>query len=268
MKNMSKTLLLSVSLSLVSTQSTANEVKLENPEGKGMAIMSEFERRDNGWGSSKVNMRMVLKNARGDESKRDLEVKFLEVEGDGDKTLTNFKTPRDISNTAFLSYSHAEDPDDQWIYIPSIKRIKRINSANKSGPFMGSELAYEDITSFELAKYSFRYIGETNFEGTECYKVELTPLYEYSGYSTLVYWVDKSKYIPMKMEYYGKSNSLLKVQTFRDYVLYKDKYWRPSEAIIKNVVNNRSTHLYWDKFDFDVSLTSNDFTKVGLRRLR
>ena len=73
------------------------------------------------------------------ESKRELEIRTLEVKDDGDKSLTVFHTPRDVRGTALLTFSHGVDPDDQWLYLPALRRVKRIASNNQSGPFMGSE---------------------------------------------------------------------------------------------------------------------------------
>lgn len=230
--------------------------------------MQELESRDTGWNAAVVDMEMVLRNASGEESERQLTVKLLEVENDGDKTLTQFQSPRDIRNTAFLSYSHAVEPDDQWIYMPAIKRVKRINSSNKSGPFMGSELAYEDISSFELKKYSYRYIDDEPADGVDCYVVELTPLYEYTGYSTMKYWVDKARYVPIKIEYYDRSQSLLKTQHFSGYRQYANQYWRPAESEIHNHQTDRATFLRWGDFDFNVELNDAHFTTIGLTRNR
>ncbi|WP_460233973.1 outer membrane lipoprotein-sorting protein [Aurantivibrio plasticivorans] len=269
---MSQHVLIPLSLaavSLVSTPclATSDSTKDENLS-RGLQIMKELEARDTGWEAAVVDMQMTLRNASGEESERQLTVKLLEVEGDGDKTLTQFKSPRDIRNTAFLSYSHAVVPDDQWIYMPAIKRVKRINSANKSGPFMGSELAYEDISSFELEKYSYRYIGEEPADGVDCYVVELTPLYEYTGYSTMTYWVDKSRFVPIKIEYYDRSKSLLKTQHFAGYRQYNNQFWRPAESQIHNHQTDRATFLQWSEFDFDVELSDAHFSTVGLTRSR
>ncbi|HSJ48359.1 MAG TPA: outer membrane lipoprotein-sorting protein, partial [Gammaproteobacteria bacterium] len=114
----------------------------ETPEERGLAIAREADRRDQGWGDSSASMAMILRNSQGDESHRQVRVRNLEVEGDGDKTLTIFDEPLDVKGTALLTYSHKTGPDDQWLYLPSLARVKRISSRNKSGPFMGSEFAY------------------------------------------------------------------------------------------------------------------------------
>ena len=93
---------------------------------KGDAIAQEVESRDNGWGDSQALMQMVLRNKRGDRSQRELRIQSLEMKGDGDKSLTVFDQPRDVKGTALLSFSHSVEPDQQWLYLPALKRVKRI----------------------------------------------------------------------------------------------------------------------------------------------
>ena len=99
---------------------------------KGLAIAEEADRRDDGWGDERATLEMVLRNRQGQESRRTLDIAKLEVADDGDRSLTVFDTPRDVAGTALLTYSHALTPDDQWLYLPALKRVKRIASANTS----------------------------------------------------------------------------------------------------------------------------------------
>ena len=119
----------------------------ETAEEKGLAIAVEADNRDQGWGDQATTSKMILRNSQGAESTREIRGKALEVKGDGDKSLTIFDTPRDVKGTAFLSFTHTLKADEQWLYLPALKRVKRISSSNKSGPFMGSEFSYEDISS-------------------------------------------------------------------------------------------------------------------------
>ena len=111
----------------------------QTPQEKGLAIAVEADKRDSGWQDSTANMRMILANKQGETSERAIRIKSKETAGqdNGDKSLTVFDSPKDIRGTAFLSYSHIVSADDQWLYLPALKRVKRISSANKSGPFNG-----------------------------------------------------------------------------------------------------------------------------------
>lgn len=240
----------------------------ETPEEKGFAIALETDNRDKGWQDSSAVMKMVLRNRHGQESVRQIRVVNLEMEGDGDKGLTVFDEPRDIKGTAFLSYSHALVADEQWIYLPALKRVKRISSSNKSGPFMGSEFAYEDISSFEIPKYNYLYLRDEVLDGIDCFVLELRPQYQYSGYTKSYVWVDKVEYRNQKVEYYDRKSSLLKVQRFTDYQLYLNQYWRAHTMTMDNKQNGKSTTLYWTNFKFKTGLTSADFEKNVLKRQR
>ncbi|MEJ1364847.1 MAG: outer membrane lipoprotein-sorting protein, partial [Candidatus Sedimenticola sp. (ex Thyasira tokunagai)] len=150
---------------------SATAIYAETAEEKGLAIAKESKARDIGWSDMQADMKMILRNKQGQESLREIRLKSLELESDGDKSLSIFDKPRDVKGTAFLSFSHPVGADDQWLYLPALKRVKRISSRNKSGPFMGSEFAYEDLTSFEVEKYSYKYIGDETVNGEESFKI-------------------------------------------------------------------------------------------------
>ena len=243
-------------------------VHAETEQEKGLAIMTESDNRDKGWQDSSADMLMTLRNRKGKESIREIRIQNLEVEGDGDKGLTVFDKPRDVKGTAFLTFSHALEADEQWIFLPALKRVKRISSTNKSGPFMGSEFAYEDISSFEIPKYAYRYIKDEIIAGEECFVVEAIPQYKHSGYKRIEMWVDKSEYRTQKMEFYDRKNSLLKINTFTNYHQYLDQYWRAHTMTMENQQTGKSTTLNWSNFSFRAGLTDKDFEKNDLKRQR
>ncbi|WP_205663281.1 outer membrane lipoprotein-sorting protein [Alteromonas facilis] len=237
-------------------------------EARGLEISKQRKAADTGWGDSEAAMRMILRNAQGQESVREIRVKSLEVPNDGDKALTIFDVPRDVSGTAFLSFSKALEPDLQWIYLPALKRVKRINSKNKSGPFMGSEFAFEDMTSFELAKYTFNYVGDDTLDGRKTFIVEQIPQDENSGYTRQKVWIDQEHYYVHQIEFYDRKDALLKILTLEDYRLYKDKYWRAMKSEMFNEQTYKSTVLLVDDLKFDVGLQDDDFDSNKLRNVR
>ncbi|MCG8068430.1 MAG: outer membrane lipoprotein-sorting protein [Candidatus Thiodiazotropha taylori] len=237
-------------------------------EERGLEIAKEVDSRDTGFHDFKASMTMLLKNRHGEESLRDMRNQTLEVEGDGDKTLVVFDEPRDVKGTALLSFSHKVGDDDQWLYLPALKRVKRIASRNKSGPFMGSEFAYEDISSQEVEKYTYRFIEESEHDGIASYLVERYPVDPNSGYTRQQMWVDKARYIPIKIDYYDRKNVLLKTLVFRGYQQYLDQYWRADEMFMENHQTGKSTLLTWKQYDFRSGLTDADFNKNSLKRAR
>jgi hypothetical protein len=238
------------------------------PEETGLAIAVEADRRDTGFGDSIAAMEMILRNKQGDESRRELRVRTLEVDGDGDKSLSIFDKPADVKGTAFLTFTHKTGPDDQWLYLPSLKRVKRISSKNKSGPFMGSEFAYEDISSQEVDKYTYKYLDDEPCGDLECFVIERDPVDPDSGYTRQVVWIDKQEYRPQKVDYYDRKNDKLKTLTFHEYRQYLDRYWRAMRQEMVNHQTGKSTTLLWEKYNFSNGLTDRDFDKNSLKRAK
>ncbi|OCQ20001.1 outer membrane lipoprotein-sorting protein [Pseudoalteromonas luteoviolacea] len=237
-------------------------------QNKGLELAKLRKQADSGWQDSQATLTMELKNAAGDTSVRKLRIKSLEVANDGDKGLTIFDTPRDVKGTAFLNHSHAIEPDDQWLYLPALKRVKRIASRNKSGPFMGSEFAYEDLSSFELEKYTFNFIAETTLGDQPVYLLEQIPVDRYSGYTKQRVWLAKTHYQPLKVEYYDRKDTLLKTLELQEYQLYLDKIWRANKLVMNNVQTQKATTLTTTELVFKTGLQSNDFNKASLKRAR
>ncbi len=244
----------------------ALETAAGTAEEKGLAIAKEFDRRDTGFGDYRADMVMTLRNKKGDESMRHLRIRIKEVKGDGDKSMSVFDRPRDIKGTAMLTWSHALKPDDQWLYLPSLKRVKRIASRNKSGPFMGSEFAYEDLASQEVEKYTYKYLRDGTLDGQDCFVIERVPAYEYSGYKREEVWFDKKEYRPLKIVYYDRKGALLKTETFSGYHQYLGRYWRADRIEMVNHQTGKSTTLDWKDYRFRNGLTDRDFDKNTLKR--
>lgn len=237
-------------------------------EEKGYTINREVDRRDSGFGDSIHDALMILRNTQGDESKREFTYKTLEMTGDGDKELGVFHRPADVKGTAILTYAHGLKPDDQWLYLPELKRVKRISTVNKSGPFMGSEFAYEDIASWELEKYKYKYLRDEVIDGNDCFVIENTPAYEHSGYVRQVEWIDKTIYQPRRIDFYDRKNTLLKTLTFSDYNQYLGQYWRAGKLEMVNHQNGKSTSLMRTNYRFRIGLTENDFMESSLKNVQ
>lgn len=243
-------------------------VNAETAEEKGLAIATEADKRDTGFTDFTANMVMELRNKQGDVSTRTIRIQTLEVEGDGDKSLSIFDEPADVKGTAFLTYSHAIKPDEQWLYLPALKRVKRINSKNKSGPFMGSEFAYEDLASQEIEKYTYKYIRDEKLNGVDCFVLERYPAYEHSGYTRQLAWINKDRYVAEKVEFYDRKNDLLKTLVNKDYHQYLDQYWRPHTMLMENHQTGKSTLLSWENYQFKTGLEDKDFSRNSLKRAR
>lgn len=241
----------------------------EDLEKKGYEIAARSDRTDRGFSDSVVELNMVLRNSAGKESSRSLKIKTFEVQNEdvGDKSLVVFDSPRDIKGTALLSHAQILDPDNQWLFLPALKRVKRISSTNKSGPFVGSEFAFEDFTATELNKYAYKWLRSEECGEFTCDVVERYPRYENSGYTKQISWIDQSVYQVRKLDFYDRKDSLLKTLIFKDYREYEGGIWRSHQFSMNNHQTGKSTDLIYSDYKFKTGLTENDFVKGILKRV-
>lgn len=240
----------------------------DDAAAKGLEIAREADRRADGFGDFTASMEMILKNKQGDTSTRYIRVLGLEVPGDGDKGLSIFDEPADVRGTAMLTYSHKTEPDDQWLYMPALKRVKRIASNNKSGPYMGSEFAYEDLGSQEVEKYTYKYLHDATLSGISCFVIERYPVDQNSGYTRQVVWLDKEEYRALKIDFYDRKDALLKTLVNSGFKKYLVRHWRPDEMIMENHQTGKSTRILWKDYRFRTGLSDKDFQVDDLKRAR
>ena len=241
----------------------------DQAEEKGLQIARDARKQDEGFGNFTAGMTMVLRNKKGQESVRQVRVKVLEAENDGNKSLFVFDQPRDARGTALLIHGHKDRSDDQWLYLPALKRVKRISSSNRSGSFMGSEFTYEDMTVQEVEKFTYRYLrDEPCGDGLDCVVTERIPVEKGSVYRRQLVWRDKSALRVWKVEYYDRKDAHLKTLTLGEYRQYLDRYWRAGSMAMVNHLTGKSTDLVWTDYQFGTDIDDRDFTRTGLRRVR
>jgi outer membrane lipoprotein-sorting protein len=252
------------------TALTPQSLTSQSAEERGRAVAEAADANDLGWGDNLATMRMVLRNRGGQESTRELRRMALETTGEGlgDRSIIVFEAPRDIEGTALLSHTRILDPDDQWLYLPALRRVKRVSSGNKSGPFVGSEFAYEDLVSQEVAKYDYRWLRAEPCGDLECQVVERYPRYENSGYTRQVVWWDTAEYRIQRIDFYDRKDVLLKTMTSHGYRAYGDGFWRPERMAMENHQSGKSTELVFEDWQFGTGLEDDDFTPSRLRRAR
>lgn len=252
----------------------ADTESADESDSKAFDIAARSDRSDNGFGDSRVDAVMVLRNAAGDETTRELSFTTLERADEtvGDKSLVIFRTPRDVEGTALLSHAQIRDPDDQWLYLPALKRVKRISSKNKSGPFVGSEFAFEDFTALELNKYTYEYVEESDLtQGEETFAVDVItryPAYENSGYTRQISYIDQDNLQVRRVEFFDRRGDLLKTLDLLDYREYGEGVWRSHLLSMTNHKTKKTTDLRYGDYEFGVGLGDNDFVKGVLTRVR
>ncbi|MGB0922108.1 MAG: outer membrane lipoprotein-sorting protein [Alphaproteobacteria bacterium] len=259
---------------LITTSSLAKSVeeidKLADPTIKGRAIAEEADKRENGYGDSEATMHMVLKNAKGQESVRQLRIKSWEDPNatGQDRGLIVFDEPRDVAGTALLTHAHPAEDDKQWLYLPASAKVKRISGSNQTGSFMGSEFSFEDFSSNSLEKYTYAWLRDELCDEDQCWVIERVPTNPNSGYTRQLAWVDKAEFRLRRVDFFDKREKLLKTLIADDYKLHLERFWRAHTLTMENHLTRKSTILTWKEIAFQVGLQEQDFTQGALKRAR
>ncbi|MFN3262331.1 MAG: outer membrane lipoprotein-sorting protein [Pikeienuella sp.] len=250
----------------------AKDVMAETPEEKGLAIAMEADRRDLGFGDYTVQGQMILRDSQGQSSTRVFRnmIKERPQGGVGDLAVIVFDEPRDVKGTGLLTHANIEPADDdQWLYLPAVKRVKRISSSNRTGKFVSSEFSYEDLGGQEVDDFTYKWLRDEpcpNLDGT-CYVSERTPKNSKSGYSKTIVWIDQAEYRLDQVEFYNRRGEFEKVMTFGGYQQYLGKFWRPDTINMQNRQTGKSTELVWSDYVFNAGLEEGDFDAQRLDRM-
>ena len=260
-------------LALVVGLGAIPKVQAQSAEAKGLTIAKETDRRDLGWGNFRSSGQMILRDSAGNESRREFEGMNLERTdaGEGDWSVIVFNSPRDIKGTATLTHSKVEPADDdQWIFLPAVKRVKRISSSNRTGKFVSSEFSFEDLGSQEVDDNTYKWIRDEQCPdqpSLTCHVTESYPRNARSGYSKRIAWTDTTEYRQWKVEFYNRRGDLEKILTSKGYKQYLGKYWRPATLFMQNVQTGKSTALNFPQYQFNAGLDEDDFNAQRLPRL-
>jgi len=252
---------------------TPRPASAETPEEKGLAIAIEADQRDLGFGDFTANGEMVLRDKQGRESRRvfDNMTRERPETNVGDLGVIIFRKPRDIRGTALLTHANVEpNDDDQWLYLPAVKRVKRISSSNRTGKFVSSEFSYEDLGSQEVADYDYKWLRDEpcpTDPALTCHVSESVPKNKKSGYSKRVAWTDTTEYRLQTIHFFNRRGDLEKQLTFTGYQQYLGTYWRAGTMQMENKQTGKSTDLLWTNYKFGNGLSEADFDANRLKRL-
>lgn len=236
----------------------------ETPAEKGLKIAQAADAANAGFAAETSEMKMTLINAHGDKTERRMSSKVLEGTDDGDKSIITFLWPADVKDTRMLTWTHKKENDDQWLYLPSLKRVKRISSRSKSGSFMGSEFAYEDLGSQEVEKYTYVYLRDEDLNGRKTQVLQRTPTDKKSGYSKQIVWMDIEYQQATKIDFYDRKGELLKTFTFSGHTQH-GRFWRADVIEATNHQTRKRSLLNWSKRQLGVSLKADEFSKDSLQ---
>jgi outer membrane lipoprotein-sorting protein len=231
--------------------------KVDNNNAK--AIMEEVKKKASAKDEvATVKMTIVEK----DGTKKDRTLEIRRKGGDGkQKVLVRLKAPADLKGTALLSVSKDKE-SDQWLYLPSSKQTRRVQSSKKSSGFLDSELSYEDMGSASDTKAESKVIKQAKENGHN-YAVIESMLTGESSYGKVIVWVDTDTYLPSKTEIFDKALKPLKVTTLSDYQEFGGA-WRAKKVEVKNLQNQRGTVLELSDLKLNRGLSDGEFTESAL----
>lgn len=239
----------------------------QTPAQKGTEIAKQVRDKNDGFVGEESDMKLILITADGQRVVREMDGKVKEGGKDGDKSIMEFSNPKDVKGTKMLTWSYKSKEDDQWLYIPAFRRVKRINSSSKSSSFMGSEFAFEDLGSQEIDKFNYKWLRDDKVNKRAVWVLERVSK-EPSGYSKQVMFMDQKIFNPVKVEYYDLRGELLKVAEFKGYKEYsigKKKLYRASEIHMKNVQTRKESIFSWDNRELGKKFADSDFSQTRLK---
>lgn len=228
----------------------------------GRAIAQKMQAVGEGFGDQEVDIKMELRNAQGEAAVRAFRIKALERGADGTATLIVFDSPSDVKGTALLSHS-----DKQWLYLPASKRVRRIASGNRTGPFLGSEFSFEDLAGETLDDSTWTFLREAPCGDRKCFEIQAQPKGK-SGYTKRVFKVDQATHRVESVDYYDRKDALLKTLTHADYKAQAGKHQRAGVSTMKNHQTGKSTVLRYGTWKFGNGFSASDFSKAKLKQVR
>ncbi len=221
------------------------------------------------WKDMTADVTLRITNARGDQRVRRIRLfsrKRTERESD---MLMRFHAPADVAGTGFLVIEHINRDDDRYLYLPALRRVKRISSSGKGGNFMGSDFTYYDIGEPELDDWTYPEVQDTTLDGKACYRITALPrdrkLEKETGYSKIVHYIEKERFTIIRSEYYDRRGKLLKVLTVPG-IEKIGGVWFQTHLVMKNVQDNRTSEMIFANIRINQNLKKNLFTQRSLRR--
>lgn len=252
---------------LVFSWPTVSYTEGETAEQKGLRIAREVEEASKGFVGERARMKMILIDAHGSRVERQMTGMVMEVDDDGDRSLMNFETPLDVQGTKMLTWSRRDADDDQWLYIPSVRRVRRITSRQQSSSFLGSEFSFEDLGSQEVAKYNHKFLRDEKHQGHDVWVIERRPK-RASGYSKQVMYIRKDIKAATQVDYYDRREELLKTALFENYKQYRvgnRTLHRPDRIHMKNHQTRKESIFEWTGRELGVKHDPVEFDQRSLQ---
>ncbi len=208
---------------------------------------------------------MTLTNKNGQTRVRKIQ-QFSKDMGNNEKSIMFFVSPADVKNTSFMNWTYDGDKsDDQWIYLPALKKVKRISSDSKSDYFMGSDFTYDDLGGRKINADVHTLLREETVNDKECYLIESESRDEDYMYSKTITWIDKTTFIGVKKEFYDEDEQLLKILEIKKVEKLSDIYII-THSEMKNVQKDHSTTITLNNVNINSGISEGKFTERMMTR--
>lgn len=208
-------------------------------------------------------------SASGEERVRTLSTATRKF-GDISKMMMKFLEPADVRGTTLLVFDYENKDDDLWIYMPALRKTRRIVSSEKGKNFMGSEFTNADMSKPNIDEFNYKLIGEETIDGKKCWKIESTckteTQEEQYGFSKRITYIEKESFLAHKIEYYDLNSELLRVETIKEYKKQSNGSYFAFYMEMKNVQNNRRSVMIIDKFQLGSTLTEAQFSPAMIEK--
>jgi outer membrane lipoprotein-sorting protein len=235
-----------------------------NAQLTGTQIIKKTYNRATGDDQTSI-LTMTLTNKSGQTRVRKIQ-QFSKDMGDTEKSIMFFQSPADVKNTSFMNWSYDSDKsDDQWIYLPALKRVKRISSDSKSDYFMGSDFTYDDLGDRKLNADTHKFLKEETVSDKVCYVIESISKSEDYIYSKTITWIDKSNFVGVKKEFYDEDEDLLKILTITK-VEKISGFYVITNSKMKNVQKNHSTTMTLSNVKINTGIAVSMFSERMMMR--
>jgi len=240
-------------------------------ELSGLQIM-KMERERQELKDEEQTLEMHIVDRRGREKVRSVRIWTLSQSDGRHKILLVFDSPRDVKGTGLLTWEHEARDDDQWLYLPSLKREKRIASSGKKNRFMGTDFSFEDLEVENLDRYQYKLLEKKELNGLSCYRVEATLKDEKNArnthYGKRILWVREDISFTMKIEYFDKKGRPIKILENEPPEQVSDTAWRTRSYSMKDLKRGTSTKMILKDRKVNQGLEDHFFTIRQLKKLK
>ncbi len=223
------------------------------------------------WKTMQGDVTLILTNSRGEQRVRKIKMYSRKRTEDENDMLMRFIAPPDVRGTAFLIIEHAKGEDERYLYLPALRRVKRIASSGKGGNFMSSDFTYYDIGRPKLDDWTYKRLADTTLNGQACYQIECLPaspqIARDTGYNKIIRWIRKDVLVTIQSHYFDRGNRLWKILTVPE-VQQIDGVWFQTNMVMKDVQINHQSEMKFENIQVNVKLPPQFFSVRYLTRLR